>query len=66
MLNESGGGEPSGTEPPESQSLWREFYLFLAENKKWWLIPIVVMVLLLGALLYFGSTPAAPFIYTLF
>ncbi len=45
----------------------REFWLFLKVRKKWWLIPIVVSLLLLGALLLFAETSAiAPFIYTLF
>jgi len=44
----------------------RELLAFLAENKKWWLTPIVVSVLLLGALALLGGSAAAPFIYTLF
>ena len=47
-------------------SLSREFVEFLAANKKWWLIPIVVAVLLIGALVVLGGSAAAPFIYTLF
>jgi len=47
-------------------SLIREFWEFLATNKKWWLGPIVVVLLCLGALLLLTSTAAAPFIYTLF
>lgn len=43
-----------------------EFWLFLKNNKKWWLLPIVIITLLLGTLIFFASTPAAPFIYTLF
>ena len=39
---------------------------FLKTNKRWWLTPIVVCLLLLGILLILGSTGAAPFIYTLF
>ena len=46
--------------------LW-EFWLFLKVRKKWWLIPIVVSLLLLGVLLIFAESSAvAPFIYTLF
>lgn len=45
---------------------FREFWLFLKENKKWWLLPILVAFLLMGALLLAGGTGAAPFIYTLF
>ena len=43
-----------------------EFWDFLKENKKWWLAPIVVSILLLGVLVLLGGTAAAPFIYTLF
>lgn len=44
----------------------RELVMFLPHNKKWYLIPIIVSILLLGALIALGSTGAAPFIYTLF
>ncbi|MFC1706307.1 DUF5989 family protein [Planctomycetota bacterium] len=47
-------------------SLVSEFIEFLFENKKWWLIPIVVVLFLVGALLVVGGSGAAPFIYTLF
>lgn len=46
--------------------LVREFSDFLRENKKWWLAPIIVSVLLLGGLVLLSGTAAAPFIYTLF
>ena len=45
---------------------FREFWDFLAHNKKWWLTPIVVVLLLVGGLAVLGSSGAAPFIYTLF
>jgi hypothetical protein len=45
----------------------REFLEFLKVRKKWWLTPIVVMLLLLGALIVLTEGSAiAPFIYTLF
>jgi hypothetical protein len=44
----------------------KEFWIFLKENKKWWLLPILLAFLLMGALLLAGGTGAAPFIYTLF
>ncbi len=47
-------------------SLIAEFWGFLRENKKWWLLPIIVVFMLVGALLVLGGTAAAPFIYTLF
>lgn len=43
-----------------------ELWEFLRENKSWWLTPIIVILLLLGALVALGGTGAAPFIYTLF
>ena len=42
-----------------------EVFLFLGQNKKWWLLPIIIVFVLFGVLLIFGSG-AAPFIYTLF
>jgi len=48
-------------------SIIREFWLFLRVRKKWWLIPILASLLLLGVLLIFAESSAiAPFIYTLF
>jgi hypothetical protein len=49
-----------------SGGIVREFTDFLKENKKWWLAPIVIAILGLGALVVLGGTAAAPFIYTLF
>ncbi len=43
-----------------------EFGAFLKHNKAYWMVPIIVVLLLLAALLVFGSTTAAPFVYTLF
>ena len=48
-------------------SFLREFAAFLLERKKYWLLPIIIMTLLIGALLVLAQTSAiAPFIYTLF
>jgi hypothetical protein len=43
-----------------------ECLAFLAYNKKWWLLPIAIVLLMLGGLVVLSSTAAAPFIYTLF
>jgi len=43
-----------------------EFWYFLLHNKKWWLTPIFLLLLILGALVILGASGAAPFIYTLF
>ncbi len=48
-------------------SLLREFWAFLRVRKKWWLAPIMIMLLLVGVLLVFAQTSVlAPFIYTIF
>jgi Family of unknown function (DUF5989) len=47
-------------------SLPGEFVSFLAHNKKWWLLPIVLFLALFGLLTVLAGTGAAPFIYTLF
>ena len=45
----------------------RELWVFMRVRRKFWLLPIIVVMLLLGALIVFtqGSV-VAPFIYTLF
>jgi hypothetical protein len=43
-----------------------ELWAFLKENKKWWLIPIIVVLALFGVLVLLSGSGAAPFIYTLF
>jgi hypothetical protein len=50
----------------QGESLVSEFWAFLAQNKKWWLLPFVIVMLLLGVLIWLGTGPVAPFIYTLF
>ena len=44
----------------------REFWYFLSQTKKWWLLPIVVVLVAFGLLMALSGTAAAPFIYTLF
>lgn len=47
-------------------SIVAEFIDFLKHNKKWWLLPILLVLLLVGVLVVLGTTAAGPFIYTLF
>lgn len=58
--------ETLDTVPAEAPSLWREFIQFACENKKFWLIPLILVLLLLGLLLIVSGSSVAPFIYTLF
>ena len=39
---------------------------FARQNKKWWMVPILSLLVVFGALMLLGGTAAAPFIYTLF
>lgn len=47
-------------------NLFGELWLFLRDNKKWWLLPILVVLLAFGLLVLLSGSGAAPFIYTLF
>lgn len=48
------------------RSVWLDLWQLLREHKKWWLTPIVAMLLLLSWLTLFAGGSAAPFLYTLF
>ncbi len=48
-------------------SLIKEFIEFLKENKKMWMLPLILLLLLFSLILGFGSSSVvAPFIYTLY
>ncbi len=49
-----------------SQGMVREFWELLRYNKKWWLLPIVVSLLVLGGIVVLSGTAVAPLLYTLF
>lgn len=49
-----------------SGNIVREFWDFLCQNKKWWLLPLLLIVVFLSVLTIMASSPAAPFIYSLF
>ncbi len=57
FVNEAGEARPG---------LVREFVDFLKNNKKWWLVPIVILIVLFGLLVLLSGSAAGPFIYTLF
>lgn len=47
--------------------LLRDLWSFMKERKKWWLLPIVIMLVLVGVLIVVGqSSSLSPFIYALF
>jgi len=54
---------------PKRRGIVSELWLFIRENKAWWMTPIIIAVLLLAGLIILGAVgggAAAPFIYTLF
>ncbi len=57
--------EKPATEPSRS-GFFSELWSFLGHNKKWWLLPIVLMLLLFGVLVLLSGSGLAPFIYTFF
>ena len=46
--------------------LLAEFWAFLKHNKKWWLMPILIVIGLLGLLVFLAGTGLAPFLYPVF
>ena len=58
-LKDAGGKRPQF-------NLLGDIWGMLRENKKFWLIPLILGLLILGLLIFLGGTTAAPFIYTLF
>lgn len=49
-----------------SQSFLGELWAFLREDARWWIGPVVLLLLILGAIVTLGGSAVAPFIYTLF
>ena len=45
---------------------FKEFLIYLRESKKWWLIPIVIILLLASVLVFLSGSAVGPFIYPLF
>jgi hypothetical protein len=44
----------------------KDIWMFLKERKKWWLLPMVIVLFLVGILIFTSGSAIAPFIYTLF
>ena len=60
-----GAGSPA---VKNEMGFFKEFFLFLKERKLWWLIPIIIVLVFLGAIIFVLSLApsVAPFIYTIF
>lgn len=49
-----------------SGGFFSDYWHLLRQNRKWWMIPLFVVLFLFATLMILGGTGAAPFIYTLF
>ncbi|HLC76292.1 MAG TPA: DUF5989 family protein [Candidatus Peribacterales bacterium] len=48
-------------------SIFADLWMFLRVRKKWWLLPLLLLIIGLGLILVFAQgSPLAPFIYTVF
>ncbi len=52
--------------PVREKGVLGEFLGLLMENKKYWMLPIILLLLIFGVLVILSGSSAAPFIYTLF
>ena len=61
------GPADAGRRQKMANGLVSEMWAFMRERKKWWLLPVIVVMLIVGSLLIFAQGSAlAPFIYTIF
>ena len=61
------GGRDFASQAEQTRpGLLAELWEFLRHNKKWWLTPIILVLLFIGALILVAGGVAAPFIYPLF
>ena len=54
--------EKAAAEQPRT-SFVSELWSFMKENKKWWLLPLIIALLVFAALIFLSGTGVAPFIY---
>lgn len=44
----------------------KEIFSFIVQTRKWWLAPLLFILLIIGLLVLFADSAVAPFIYSLF
>ncbi len=65
MANDTSEFEQAAAETGK-QTILGDLVYFLAYSRKWWLLPLICALVMLGGLMMLSGTAAAPFIYTLF
>ncbi len=66
MKKESRSAFQKAAESQSGGSFFGDLWDFIKTNKKWWLVPIIVLFVGFAVLILLSSTGIAPFIYTLF
>jgi hypothetical protein len=58
--------DPAPRYKKQVRQICQEAFKFLRQEKKWWLIPLLVFLLILAALVFFtqGPAPLSPFMYS--
>ena len=66
MTNQPSSDFEKAVSTRATESVLSDLWYFLRHTRKWWLLPLFIVLLAFGALMLLGGTAAAPFIYTLF
>jgi hypothetical protein len=66
MKKDSRSAFEKAADSQRSGGFFTDLWQFIKTNKKWWLLPMVVLFLGFALLIFLSSTGLAPFIYTLF
>jgi Family of unknown function (DUF5989) len=64
--DERGEGRLADLADQRATSIVSELFGFMSSSRKWWLMPILLSLMLVGLFLFLATTGAAPLIYTLF
>jgi len=65
-MNEENKARFEKASADRESSLVGEFMAMVKENKKYWLVPLIVALLVFGLIIILAGSAAAPFIYTIF
>lgn len=67
VKNESQKSDFERAAAEQSRSgFFADLWGFMKENKKWWLLPLIMVLLVFAVLVFLSGTGLAPFIYTIF
>lgn len=53
------------TETRKRKNFLSQLFGFIWERKAYWIVPVVIFLILLIALIFIGTSPVAPFVYTM-